>query len=203
MTNPTKINYQMAQFLKSAAKCSQLPEDTGIEVAFIGRSNAGKSSALNILTGQKRLARISKTPGRTQLINLFTLDDERMLVDLPGYGYASVPENVKKDWRKLMEDYLAGRKSLKGLVLLMDSRHPMKPFDITMIDYARGLDLPVHILLTKSDKLSKSASQSTLLNLKRELTNFPGDISAQLFSALNRTGLDELRDKMDRWFFSV
>src|SRR3990167_8544424 len=149
------MHYQKAYFLLSAAAVEQLPPDTGIEVAIVGRSNAGKSSVLNCLTKQKGLARVSKTPGRTQLINVFVLDEERRLIDLPGYGFATAPAAAKAKWEKSIEDYFQKRNSLKGLVLIMDIRHPLKELDWQMLDYCEHANLAVHILLNKMDKLSK------------------------------------------------
>lgn len=193
--------YSQATFLKSAAKVEQLPADTGFEVAFAGRSNAGKSSALNCLTGIRQLARISKTPGRTQLINLFTVGDEtRRLVDLPGYGYAKVPMQVKLDWQKNLAHYLDVRKSLRGLVLLMDIRHPLKELDQMMVNWALDRELPVHILLTKADKLSRGQAQSTVLLVRKHYELMPDLLTVQSFSSLKRQGVDELIDVMNAWF---
>jgi GTP-binding protein len=192
--------YSKAVFLKSAARVDQLPPDVGYEVAFAGRSNAGKSSALNCLTSIKNLARTSKTPGRTQLINLFSLDDERRLVDLPGYGYAKVPLQVKLEWQKHLAHYLEVRESLKGLILLMDVRHPLKDLDQMMVDWSLNRELPVHILLTKSDKLSRSEVKNTVLKVRRhyELANHL--VSVQSFSSLKKEGLDELIALLNNWF---
>lgn len=196
-TNP----YSQATFLKSAALVSQLPEDTGFEVAFAGRSNAGKSSALNCLTGIRQLARISKTPGRTQLINLFTLVDEtRRLVDLPGYGYAKVPMQVKLDWQKNLAHYLDVRASLRGLVLLMDIRHPLKELDQMMINWAFDRQLPVHVLLTKADKLSRGQAQSTVLLVRKHYELMHDLLTVQSFSSLKRQGVEELIAKLNQWF---
>lgn len=193
--------YLQAEFLKSAARVDQLPEDTGYEVAFAGRSNAGKSSALNCLTASKSLARTSKTPGRTQLINLFTLaDSRRRLVDLPGYGYAKVSLQVKRDWQKNLAHYLEVRKSLKGLVLLMDCRHPLKTLDQAMIDWAVLRALPVHILLTKVDKLSRSQVNATLIQVKKQYPADNLDVTVQAFSSLKKTGVEELIRVLNVWF---
>jgi GTP-binding protein len=191
--------YAKAVFLKSAAKVNQLPNDTGFEVAFAGRSNAGKSSALNCLTGIKALARTSKTPGRTQLINLFSLDEERRLVDLPGYGYAKVALHVKQEWQKNLAHYLEVRDSLKGLVLLMDIRHPLKDLDQTMVDWALNNNLPVHILLTKADKLSRSEVKNTLSKVKRHYQLAENLISVQAFSSPKREGVEELITQLNLW----
>lgn len=192
--------YCKANFLKSAAKISQLPEDIGYEVAFVGRSNAGKSSALNTLTHQKQLAKTSKTPGRTQLINLFTLDETRRLVDLPGYGYAKVNLEVKAGWQKTLGDYLSQRQCLKGLIVLMDIRHPLKELDEMLIDFALSRALPVHILLTKADKVSRSEGKNTLNKVKNALGNDNDLISLQLFSSLKKEGIDELISRLNFWY---
>ncbi|MDP3704861.1 MAG: ribosome biogenesis GTP-binding protein YihA/YsxC [Legionellaceae bacterium] len=193
--------YTQALFLKSAARVDQLPDDTGYEVAFAGRSNAGKSSALNCLTGNRQLARTSKTPGRTQLINLFTVKDEQhRLVDLPGYGYAKVALQVKADWQKNLAHYLEVRKSLRGLVLLMDIRHPLKELDHMMIDWALNRELPVHILLTKCDKLSRAQIQNTVLHVRKHYELLPEHaLSIQAFSSTKKQGVDELVDVLNQW----
>lgn len=196
----TENPYSKATFLKSAARVTHLPEDIGYEVAFAGRSNAGKSSALNCLTGIKGLARTSKTPGRTQLINLFGLDDERRLVDLPGYGYAKVALKVKMEWQEHLAHYLEVRQSLKGLVLLMDIRHPLKDLDQMMIDWALNRELPVHILLTKSDKLSRSEAKNTLMKVRKHYELAAHLISAQTFSSLKKDGIEELIARLNQWF---
>ena len=194
-----RLNFRQTQFLISAAKRDQCPPDAGREVAFAGRSNAGKSSAINTLTDNKNMARTSKTPGRTQLINFFSLDDERRLVDLPGYGYAKVPMAVKEQWQRHLEDYLRHRQSLCGLVLLMDCRHPLQDFDRMMLDWAENSEMPVHILLTKADKLKKGAAQNSLLGVRRELEKCGHTASVQLFSALKRSGLDGLQQQLHHW----
>ena len=196
LTNP----YSQAKFLKSAPRADQLPEDIGYEVAFAGRSNAGKSSALNCLTGIRQLARTSKTPGRTQLINVFTLDDEsRRFIDLPGYGYAKVALSVKHDWQKNLAHYLDVRQSLRGLVLLMDVRHPLKELDQSMINWALDRQLPVHILLTKADKLSRGSVQNTILQVRRHYELVPDLITVQSFSSLKKQGVDELIRVLNQW----
>ena len=192
-------NYRQAEFLTSASKVSQCPPDVGWEVAFAGRSNAGKSSAINSLTDNKKLARTSRTPGRTQLINFFQLTDNQRLVDLPGYGYAKVPLAIKREWNKQLENYLRQRESLRGLILLMDSRHPMQPFDEQMLDWAQNAQMPVHILLTKADKLKKGPAKSTLLKLRNQLTEQNNLVSIQLFSALKHSGHDELTEVLNAW----
>lgn len=196
-TNP----YQQACFIKSAARLNQCPEDNGLEVAFAGRSNAGKSSAINTLVAQKALARTSKTPGRTQLLNFFAVDEteQRRLVDLPGYGYAKVPPKLKEQWVKMMEGYLQHRQSLRGLVLVMDIRHPLTDFDLQMLNWCHGVSMPVHILLTKADKLKFGAAKATLLQVQKALREAGLDASAQLFSALKRDGVEEVRGVLNRW----
>ncbi len=191
--------YRQAQFLISAARLSQSPADEGIEVAFAGRSNAGKSSALNTLCNQKSLARTSKTPGRTQLLNFFTLDDERRLVDLPGYGYAKVANKVKRQWQGVLADYIEHRECLRGMILLMDVRHPLKEFDVQMLDWNIHNGLPTHILLTKADKLKRGAASSTLLQVRKAFNAHP-EISVQLFSSLKNQGIDEAHQVLDSWF---
>jgi GTP-binding protein len=192
--------YTKALFLKSAALVSQLPEDSGYEVAFAGRSNAGKSSALNCLTSIKNLARTSKTPGRTQLINLFSLDEQRRLVDLPGYGYAKVAMKVKMEWQKNLAHYLEVRQCLKGLILLMDIRHPLKDLDQMMVDWALDRALPVHILLTKADKFSRSEARNTLLKVCRHYDLVQHLITVQVFSSLKKEGVNELIVTLNQWF---
>ena len=195
-----KPNYQQALFLLSVANLSQLPPDEGVEVAIVGRSNAGKSSVLNQLTQNKGLARVSKTPGRTQLINLFGLDENRRLADLPGYGYAKVPPSVKQKWQALLDSYLRSRECLRGLILVMDIRHPLKEFDHLMLSWSSQCDIPVHILLNKSDKLTQSAASKTLREVKTALQPYANKISVQTFSALKGKGIKELREQMDNWF---
>ena len=193
--------YRQAHYTISATQLSELPADTGIEVAFAGRSNAGKSSAINTITDQKSLARISKTPGRTQMINFFPIDDERALVDLPGYGYAKVPEKMKVRWQQTLGKYLETRQSLRGLMLMMDIRHPLKEFDIQMISWANEATLPVHILLTKSDKLKHGAAMATLHQVSAELKKLNLNASVQLFSSLKKTGKDEAIAQLNLWFY--
>ncbi|MEZ7973333.1 MAG: ribosome biogenesis GTP-binding protein YihA/YsxC [Pseudomonadales bacterium] len=190
------IKFKTAKFVTSAATLSQCPADEGAEIAFCGRSNAGKSSAINALTDQKGLARTSKTPGRTQLINFFTLDDETKLVDLPGYGYAKVPISVKEHWHRHLDEYLRDRKSLRGMVLLMDIRHPLKEFDKMMIEWSMDGDLPLHILLTKADKLKRGGQQNGLLSLRKHL---PPEITVQIFSATKKLGIKVLEKSLTEW----
>ena len=191
------LQFNSANFLTSATNLSQCPPDTGAEVAFCGRSNSGKSSAINALTRKKSLARTSKTPGRTQMINFFSINESCRLVDLPGYGYAKVPTAVKQHWEKHLDDYLRARSCLKGAILLVDIRHPIKEFDETMIDWCLQVELPLHILLTKADKLKKGAQQNSLLSLRQRLSQ---EISTQIFSAKDKKGLDLLEDKLREWF---
>lgn len=198
-TPAVRLNYRQAVFLTSAPSLNECPPDSGYEVAFAGRSNAGKSSAINRLTENKKLARTSKTPGRTQLINFFGLTAEQRLVDLPGYGYAKVPLAVKLKWQKHLEDYLRERQSLRGLILLMDCRHPLQEFDQMMLDWAVSCVMPVHILLTKADKLKKGPAKSSLLQVQRAVAESADLVSVQLFSALKGDGLDALRSKLDSW----
>lgn len=195
MKNP----FAAAQFLTSAARLGQAPADAGREVAFAGRSNAGKSSALNAIAGHKGLARTSKTPGRTQLINFFRVTDDARLVDLPGYGYAKVPPEVKAQWERHLTAYLKHRESLVGLVLLMDVRHPLTDFDRQMLAWCRDAALEVHVLLTKADKLKRGAAQNTLLKVRRDLAGLHPQVSVQLFSALDGTGLDAARAQLAAW----
>ncbi|OTG87990.1 YihA family ribosome biogenesis GTP-binding protein [Acinetobacter sp. ANC 4558] len=186
-----------AEFLMSAPKLNLCVEDTGYEVAFAGRSNAGKSSAINALTNQKQLARASKRPGRTQMINFFSLGNpDQRLVDLPGYGYAAVPEAMKLVWQKELENYLIHRKSLQGLVLLMDIRHPLQHFDVMMLEWAYSRNLFVHVLLTKSDKLNRGPASKVLQEVKVQLKKMKLQFSIQLFSSLNKQGLEELASVM-------
>ncbi|MBA1149466.1 YihA family ribosome biogenesis GTP-binding protein [Ectothiorhodospiraceae bacterium WFHF3C12] len=192
--------YRKARFLLSAPDLRHLPPDTGLEVAFAGRSNAGKSSALNTVTGQKALARTSKTPGRTQQIVVFPVDEERALVDLPGYGYAKVPQKVREHWERALPAYLEERQALTGLVLIMDVRHPLTDFDRQMLAWCAHAGLAVHVLLTKADKLKFGRANDTLRTVRKTLdAEFPGT-SVQLFSALKQTGVDEVHAKLDEWF---
>ncbi|MBI6550181.1 ribosome biogenesis GTP-binding protein YihA/YsxC [Xenorhabdus lircayensis] len=193
-------NYHMTHFVTSAPDIRHLPQDVGIEVAFAGRSNAGKSSALNALTRQKGLARTSKTPGRTQLINLFEVEEGVRLVDLPGYGYAEVPEEMKRTWQKALGEYLQKRECLLGLVVLMDIRHPLKDLDMQMIEWAVVMQVPVMVLLTKADKLASGARKSQLTKVRQELSSLDGDVQIEYFSVLKKIGIDKLEQKLDLWF---
>jgi GTP-binding protein len=199
MSTETSLPLSQATFLKSASTLAQCPADEGAEVAFCGRSNAGKSSALNLLTDQKKLARTSKTPGRTQLINFFTLTNELRLVDLPGYGYAKVPPKIKEAWQRNLDDYLRNRRSLKGLVLVMDIRHPLKEFDQMMLSWCQSAALPAHILLTKADKLKRGPQQSTLLTTRKAVGP---TVTVQTFSALQGLGKVELTRQLKHWLIN-
>jgi GTP-binding protein len=189
-------DFRQIHFLKSAASLSDLPPDQGREAAFAGRSNAGKSSALNALTGVSGLARVSKTPGRTRLINFFVLAGERRLVDLPGYGYAKVPAAERRRWGELLEGYFQGRQTLEGLMLIMDVRHPLTDYDRQLLQFAAPLGRPVHVLLSKADKLGKNAARQTLAEVKRGLGH---TASAQLLSAHSGEGVDEARIVLAGW----
>lgn len=190
--------YRRITFLVSVPHPAKAPPDEGAEIAFAGRSNAGKSSALNALTGRKSLARTSKTPGRTQHLVFFSLDDQRRLVDLPGYGFAKVPEKIQQQWGEAMGSYLQNRRSLAGLVLLMDIRHPLTDYDWQMLEFCRHRNLPVHILLTKADKLKRGPAKNTLLAVRKQLHDYP-NVSLQLFSATRRLGLEEALQIMNHW----
>ena len=196
---PEHQDYRNATFILSAAKLGQCPADVGVEVAFAGRSNAGKSSAINAICDHNKLARASKTPGRTQQINFFALAEDKRLVDLPGYGFARVPLEIRLQWTRLVENYLGKRRSLAGIVLLMDVRHPLKDQDRDLIGWAAALGIPLHVLLTKADKLSRGPAKSTLLAVRRELASVPAT-TVQLFSALSGEGLDEARTVLDQWY---
>lgn len=197
--HPVEQILRQIRFDKSAQNLSQCPPDDGSEIAFAGRSNAGKSSAINRLCSQKTLARTSKTPGRTQLLNFFAVDESRRIVDLPGYGYAKVDRSTRDAWQKEIDGYLSGRECLKGLVLLMDVRHPLKDFDQMIIQWAAQANMPLHVLLTKADKLSYSAAKNTLLKTSKQLANHPAPLSMQLFSSTASTGCDEAWDKIGEW----
>lgn len=185
-----------AKYINSVHSLRQLPPDDGREVVFAGRSNAGKSSALNALTNQKGLARVSKTPGRTQALNYFEVDPGRYMVDLPGYGYAKVPEAMREAWKGTINRYFHERASLKGLVVVMDIRHPLREYDLQMLDYAFERQLPAHCLLTKADKLGRGEQGNILLKVRKELA---GRATAQVFSADAKLGLDEARAVVTGW----
>jgi GTP-binding protein len=194
--------FRRARFLTSAPSLHKCPSETGAEVAFAGRSNAGKSSAINRLTQNGKLARTSKTPGRTQLINFFALGDEQLrLVDLPGYGYAKVSHAIKAEWQKNLAQYLQERQTLRGLVLLMDIRHPLQEYDTTMLNWAAQGGMPVHVLLTKCDKLSRSAALSTLSQVRQQMDKAGRQdlTSVQIFSAHNGEGIETLEERICGW----
>ncbi len=193
------IDYRSAVFQTSVPDASLAPDDIGAEVAFAGRSNAGKSSALNALTDQRALARTSKTPGRTQQINFFALASGQRLVDLPGYGFAKVPQAMKNKWQRSMADYLQSRASLRGLIMLMDCRHPLTDYDQQMLRWCADAGLPVHVLLTKSDKLKRGPAGNSLLSVRKRLSEFHPHAGVQLFSALKKSGVDEARSVLDSW----
>ena len=192
-------SYRKAKFLLSCPSLKGCPDDNGYEVIFAGRSNAGKSSAINTLTEQKKLAKVSRTPGRTQHLVFFELDEQRRLVDLPGYGYAKVPDAVKQKWNQNMSEYFDNRNCLKGAILVMDCRHPLKPFDEMMLQWCINNDVDTNILLTKSDKLKKGAASSTKLAVKNEVKDIP-NINVQLFSSLKKEGVSELCQYLDKIF---
>lgn len=202
-----EINFRSAQFLTSAPGIQECPPERGAEVAFAGRSNAGKSSAINKLTQNSKLARTSKTPGRTQLINFFKLNNspDLRIVDLPGYGFAKVSQSVKNEWQENLSQYLHERKCLEGLVLLMDIRQPMQDSDTMLIDWAVQSEMPVHLLLTKSDKLSGGAAKNTLLSIRKELeaSDLEGLVSVQTFSAHNGEGVAELSRVLSMWLLKL
>lgn len=197
-TVDTARPYYNARFVHGAARGGRLPADGGREVAFGGRSNSGKSSSINAVTGRRALARTSRTPGRTQQINFFELDEERRLVDLPGYGYAKVSASLRRDWQPLIENYLNGRRSLAGLILTVDCRREPGELDAMLIDWCAHAGMPVHVLLTKADKLSRNAAAQALRHW-REYLDPVGCASVQLFSALSRQGVEEARAKLAEW----
>ena len=191
--------FQNATFYISAHHLRDLPDPVGIEVAFAGRSNAGKSSALNTLANHNRLAYVSKQPGRTQLMNFFSLGNDRFLVDLPGYGYAKVPASMRAHWQMTLSKYLSHRSTLYGLVLVMDCRHPLTPLDRQMLDWFSPSGRPIHVLLTKSDKLSRNAANQTLQAVKKELQSIWGNCTIQLFSSLKKQGVEEAETVIGAW----
>lgn len=190
--------FQQASFLQSATTRKTLPPESGLEIAFAGRSNAGKSSVINTLCSQKSLARTSKTPGRTQLINFFRLPDQHFLVDLPGYGYAKVPEAVKLEWQGFIEAYLTQRNTLRGLILVMDIRHPLTAYDQTLLNWSYRRQLPVHILLNKADKLTRGAAANVLLSVRNAVAD-SGFITVQTFSSLNKQGRESCWAVLESW----
>jgi GTP-binding protein len=195
----SRTGFEGLSFRLGAASLRQLPPDEGREVAFGGRSNAGKSTAINTLAGRRALARTSKTPGRTQQINFFDLDVQRRVVDLPGYGFARAPRDAQARWGALVQGYLSRRRCLGGLVLLVDVRRPLMPLDLQMLQWCEHADLPVHLLLTKSDKLGRSQAQQALKQTRAALEDLQCDWSAQLFSGLKRSGLPELLQRLAPW----
>lgn len=192
--------YKKASFLLSAPELAALPADQGIEVAFAGRSNVGKSSVLNTLTHNSKLARTSKTPGRTQAINLFTLDDVRRLADLPGYGYAKVAKSLRASWGRTLADYLYQRECLHGLVLIMDIRHPLKPMDCLLLDWAVSQQRALHVVLSKADKLSNNQVKQTCFKVEKHLADAGVIASLQAFSSLKRQGAEQLCAVLNEWF---
>jgi GTP-binding protein len=196
MTDPMHPALAQAEFLTSAADMRGWPPETCPEVAIAGRSNAGKSSALNMITARRQLARVSKTPGRTQLINFFALGEQGRLADLPGYGFAQVPLEVKRDWTVMIESYLRARRSLRGIMLVMDVRHPLTDFDRQMLDWSISIGLPCHILLSKADKLSRNQASQQFAAVRKDL---PPNTSVQLFSALSGQGVEDARAKLLEW----
>jgi GTP-binding protein len=195
------ILFNKTSFLMSAPSIKQSPTDEGKEIAFAGRSNAGKSSVINTLTDNKKLARTSKKPGRTQLLNFFSLNKDRRLVDLPGYGFAKVPIVVKRNWNRNLAGYLQERQSLVGVVILMDIRHPLQKYDWQLIRWASESKMPIHLLLTKSDKLKRGAINNVLLSVEEELAKekLSASFTIQTFSSFKRFGLDELKQKLTNW----
>jgi GTP-binding protein len=188
--------YRNARFLLSAREARQFPADSGREVAFVGRSNVGKSSVINTITDQKALARTSKTPGRTQLINFFGIDPERRLVDLPGYGFARVPRAMQVHWRSLINAYLNRRSSLAGLIMILDIRRDLSQEDLMMLNGCQATGTPVHVVLNKADKFPYGRRQQALLAMQREA---PANASVQLYSALEKTGMETAREVLDTW----
>ena len=193
--------YRQAKFLTSAHTLTQLPADRGREVAFAGRSNSGKSSVINVITDIKGLAKTSKTPGRTRLLNFFELDEEHRLVDLPGYGYAKVPGEMQAHWAQILEGYLTHRDSLMGLVLITDIRRELTDYDRQMLEWCRMVNLPVQLLLNKADKLSNGAAKQVLLKVRREVAI--GECQVQLFSVLKKQGIEEVRGRLDGWLYRI
>lgn len=193
------LSFKKTTFLLSAPELNFLPPDSGQEIAFVGRSNAGKSSTLNAIVGQKNLARTGKTPGVTQTINVFTVENQKRLVDLPGYGFAKAPPSIRDQWQQLVWDYLTMRRALVGLILLMDSRHPFTDLDQEIINFCLANTLPLHILLTKADKLTHSEQQKTIRNVEQQLPS-ESAITFQLFSAHSGLGREILCKKLQCWF---
>lgn len=203
--NGSKSNAQLPEilrnpiFLLGAAEPHQFPDDELIEIAFAGRSNVGKSSAINAICNRRKLARTSKQPGRTQQINFFSMGENARLADLPGYGFAQVPLSVKKKWQETIHKYLAERQNLRVLVLLMDIRHPLTDLDWQMVNWASESNLPTQILLTKADKLKRGKMLSTVLNVEKQLENVAGQFAVEPFSSENYIGVNEMRNQLDEW----
>jgi len=192
--------YYAAKFLISAGSLDQAPLDQGFEVAFIGRSNSGKSSAINALCNQNKLCRTSKTPGRTQLLNFFQLDTNKRLVDLPGYGYAKAPASEQIAWQQCITDYLTNRTCLRGLILLMDIRHPLTEYDVNLIKWSLNKNIVVYVLLTKADKLNRGPALMQLRTVQQQLNKYPNVTGLQIFSALKRQGIEQVYLILNRWF---
>lgn len=194
------IDFRRTTFVTSAPDISKLPNDVGAEIAIIGRSNSGKSSSINAICDQKNLAKTSRTPGRTRLINLFKVNEGKYLVDLPGYGYAQVPEQMKRQWQKAMTDYLQQRKCLCGLVVTMDIRTPLRDHDRMIIDWSIAANLPCLILLTKADKFGVNKRKEMVGEVKTQLSEFGGNFTIIAFSVLRKIGIDETRNVLKNWF---
>ena len=192
-------DYRQARFLTSVAAIRDLPPDHGREVAFAGRSNAGKSSAINALTGRRRLARTSRTPGRTRLINFFELDERRRLVDLPGYGYAKVPRSMSREWGALVGRYLESRESLAGVVVLMDIRHPLTELDAALLDWCRAAGRPILAVLTKVDKLARGRRAAVVAEVRGSLAGYGAAARVMAFSATKQIGHRELGEALEAW----
>ncbi|MCR5536379.1 MAG: ribosome biogenesis GTP-binding protein YihA/YsxC [Succinivibrio sp.] len=202
MSNNDQLDFRQTKFLVSAQVMHTLPQDQSKEIAFVGRSNSGKSSAINAICDQKNLAKTSSTPGRTQLINFFGVAPGKIIVDLPGYGYAKVPEKMKKQWQTSMAEYLQKRQNLIGLVLTMDIRHPLKDLDRMVLDWSVAAQLHTLILLTKSDKLGTTSRQEAISEVNLALSEFESTFMVIPFSALKKTGVTEARNVLQQWFNS-
>jgi len=201
--NKSLICYDGAEFLTSAQTLAQCPPDSGIEIAFAGRSNSGKSSAINTITRNGKLAKTSKTPGRTRLINFFSLGEPvYRLVDLPGYGYAKVSRSLVNSWQKNLQDYLEHRQSLRALIIVMDLRHPLTDFDCNMLSWCESRSLPTLALLTKADKLKRGQGKNILAGVTKDVNQWAHHINVQLFSSLNKTGIDEVKEYMNHFFLT-
>ena len=194
------LDFRKTKFVTSAPDITKLPEDMGAEIAIIGRSNSGKSSSINAICDQKNLAKTSRTPGRTRLINLFKVEEGKFIVDLPGYGYAQVPEHMKLQWQKAMTDYLQQRKCLCGLVVTMDIRTPLRDHDRMIIDWSIATNLPCLILLTKADKFGVNKRKEMVGEVRTQLSEFGGNFTIIAFSALKKIGVDEVRNVLKNWF---